>query len=195
VGVPLALVLFHRVDAYAFQVGFGVFLAAYAVVMMLRPCSRVPLAVTHNHEVLVGFFGGLVGGLTAMPGAVPALHCDWRGVGKEAQRATVQPFILAMQLLALTLMAIHGDISGEVAGLVTRALPALGAGVMVGLLLFGRMPDAGFRRAVLLLLLATGFALAAQPKGASFPASAATGAPPAAIEIAKKADRSLDSRY
>ena len=162
-GVPLALVLFQRIDADAFQIGFGLFLAAYAVVMLLRPCAHLRIAKGRGTEVAVGFLGGLVGGLTAMPGAVAVLYCDCTGATKEAQRATVQPFILAMQVLALTLMTIRGDIDGNVAGLVTMTLPALALGVAVGLVLFGRVPDAGFRRVVLLLLFATGLALAARP--------------------------------
>ena len=79
------------------------------------------------------------------------------------QRAIVQPFILAMQALALALMFITGAINGEVIKLVILALPALAAGVAIGLLLFGRVPDAGFRRAVLVLLLVTSAGLVAKP--------------------------------
>jgi uncharacterized protein len=162
-GVPLALMLFHRIDAQTFQVAFGLFLVAYALLMLLRPRTRLVISSDHKTEVAVGFFGGLIGGLTAMPGAVPVLYCDSRGVSKEAQRATVQPFILAMQLLALTLMVATGAVTEKVLSVVTYALPALGAGIAVGLALFGRVPEVGFRRAVLFLLLATGGALAARP--------------------------------
>src|SRR5688572_22221626 len=72
---------------------------------------------------------------------------------KEAQRATVQPFILAMQVYSLAVMAAQGGLGPEVTELVVRAVPALGVGIGVGLILFGRVPDAGFRRVVLLLLL------------------------------------------
>ena len=166
-GVPLAVAAFHRIDAHDFRIGFGLFLSAYALVMLVRPCGCVRIASARRNEIAVGFFGGLVGGLTAMPGAIPVLYCDWRGVGKEEQRATVQPFILAMQMLALMLMGLHGDINAPVIGLVTLALPAIAIGVAAGLVLFGRVPDAGFRRAVLGLLLATGLALAAQPKAST----------------------------
>jgi len=44
---------------------------------------------------LVGFAGGLVGGLTAMSGAVPTLWCDLHGLSQLEQRGIVQPFMLA----------------------------------------------------------------------------------------------------
>jgi uncharacterized protein len=171
-GVPLAVLLFQRIDAHTFQIAFGVFLAAYAILMLLRPCTFFRIGAHRGHEVAVGFLGGLIGGLTAMPGAVPVLYCDCKGVSKEVQRATVQPFILAMQVLALVVMAVQGQIDGGVARLVTLALPGLALGIVVGLVLFGRVPDAGFRQVVLLLLLGTGLALAARPsrgRGADAP--------------------------
>ena len=134
--------------------------------MLLRPQGSLRLKGGFRTEIAVGFAGGLIGGLTAMPGAVPVLDCDCKGCSKEAQRATVQPFILAMQVLALTLMFATGVVSGEVFALVVMALPALAVGITAGLLLFGRVPDAGFRRAVLILLLATSAGLIARPSPA-----------------------------
>ena len=166
-GVPVALALFHRMDAQAFQIGFGLFLAGYSMLMILRPCTLTSFRITRGHEAAVGFFGGVVGGLTAMPGAVPTLYCDCRGMAKEAQRAMVQPFILLMQVFSLAAMALHGDLGADVTQIVLRSLPALGLGVAVGLVLFGRVPDASFRRVVLMLLLATGLALAVQPNSGS----------------------------
>ena len=159
-GVPLAIMLFNSMDGNALQIAFGLFLATYATVMLLRPCARVRIASSRSRDATAGFLGGFVGGLTAMPGAVPVLYCDCRGVSKEAQRTTVQPFILAMQVLALLLMGMNGHLNGEVAELVIKAMPALALGIAAGLFLFGRVPEAGFRRAVLMLLLATGLALA-----------------------------------
>jgi uncharacterized membrane protein YfcA len=59
------------------------------------------------------------------------------------------------------------DLNETVGRLVTLALPALAVGIAVGLVLFGRVPDAGFRRAVLMLLLVTGIGTAIrQPSSA-----------------------------
>jgi hypothetical protein len=155
-GVPLAIFLLNRIDAHGFRLGFGLFLAAYAAVMLLRPAAAFASGRPPRRAALVGFLGGLVGGLTAMPGAIPVLWCDLRGLAKEAQRRTVQPFILAMQLFALAVMAASGGLDRAVLGLAATSLPALAAGTAVGLTLFGRMPDALFRRAVLVLLALAG---------------------------------------
>lgn len=172
-GVPLAIMLFSSINARALEIVFGLFLAVYATVMLLRPFARLRMECSPGRDVAVGFMGGFIGGLTAMPGAMPVLYCDCRGVTKEVQRATVQPFILAMQVLALVMMGLHGKLNAQVGELVLMALPGLAAGVVMGLVLFGRVPDAGFRRVVLVLLLATGLGLAgkASAKSASTPSS------------------------
>ena len=46
------------------------------------------------------FVLSLAGGLTAMPGAVPIIWCDMRGMPNNDQRGLVQPFIAIMQMLA-----------------------------------------------------------------------------------------------
>lgn len=154
-GIPLAVIILHHADAARFTIAFALFLAGYALVMLLKPAARRAIPDGPGVRAGVGFAGGLVGGLTAMPGAVPVIFCDWRGDSKEAQRAVVQPFIFAMQILALGVMALSGRISGEVLLLVSHALPGLGAGCAVGFILFGLVPHAVFRRAVLAILLVT----------------------------------------
>jgi uncharacterized membrane protein YfcA len=106
---------------------------------------------------LVGFAGGLLGGLTAMPGAVPAIWCDLRGLAKEKQRGLVQPFILGMQVLAISIvLSSTAPRQGDLAKDFLVAAPALIAGTFVGLALFGRVEEQKFRAVVLWLLLFSG---------------------------------------
>src|SRR5262249_58288432 len=74
IGVVPALYLLHRIDARSFQIGFGAFLAAYSVYMLLRPAMARAAGGAHwLRDAAVGFGGGLVGGLTPMPGALPLI--------------------------------------------------------------------------------------------------------------------------
>ncbi len=94
--------------------------SGYSLHSMRDTCCFVPTLSklrqmqSHRRDALVGFGGGLIGGLTAMPGALPTIWCDMHGLPKNQQRGVVQPFIAAMQLFALALMLSHHNISAKV---------------------------------------------------------------------------------
>ncbi|GIQ77712.1 sulfite exporter TauE/SafE family protein [Bradyrhizobium sp. RD5-C2] len=157
-GVPLALWLLHNTDSRTFREGFGLLVAFYAGYMLFRPAigyGRLP----EGRNALVGFGGGLIGGLTAMPGALPTIWCDMHGVPKQQQRGLVQPFIAAMQISALVMMLLHRDLSMKVAYDVVLGAPALLAGSWLGIFAFRNIDEANFRRVILGLLLVSGLLL------------------------------------
>jgi uncharacterized protein len=159
-GIVPALYLLHHVDVRMFRIGFGVFLVAYAGWMLLRPMmSCVREAPGRLRNAVVGFAGGFVGGLTAMPGALPTIWCDLRGLPKEERRGLVQPFIVVMQVLALVLVLPRSDFSGRLLIDLTVSLPALAAGTALGIVMFGKVNDALFRRVVLVVLFVAGLSL------------------------------------
>jgi len=159
-GIPPALYLLQHVDVWTFRIGFGIFLAVYAAYMIFRPAAaRLPPDERPHHGAAVGFAGGLIGGLTAMPGALPTIWCDLRGVPKDQQRGLVQPFIAVMQVFALALLLAHHNMPMKVLKDAVLGLPALAAGTSAGLTLFGRMNDALFRRVILAVLFLAGLGL------------------------------------
>ena len=159
-GIPIAVYLLQNVETVAFRAGFGVAVALYAAYMLCRP------ALTNLHQVqssarsiLIGFGGGLIGGLTAMPGALPTIWCDMRGLPKNQQRGLVQPFIAAMQICALALLLSSRSISPHVLIDLAISLPALAAGTALGIVLFRRVDQLAFRRIILITLLFSGLSL------------------------------------
>jgi uncharacterized membrane protein YfcA len=161
-GMLPALYLLCHIDARIFRIGFGAFLAAYAAFMLLRPAAvRTGDMPGRLRHAVVGFGGALVGGLTAMPGALPMIWCNLYGMPRDQQRALVQPYITAMQLLALAFLLSRNGVSREVLMSMTLSLPALAAGAMLGIALFRRVDDGRFRRVVLAVLLFAGLLLVA----------------------------------
>jgi uncharacterized membrane protein YfcA len=156
-GLAPGLWLLQRADAGVFRIGFGVFLTVYAAYMLLRPAVRAPSEASGPlRDALVGLGGGLVGGLTAMPGAVPTVWSDLRGIAKDRQRGLLQPYIAAMQVAALALLVAADGVPQGLARHLGVALPPLVAGGALGLALYGKVNDRLFRRAVLCALLLSG---------------------------------------
>jgi uncharacterized membrane protein YfcA len=156
-GVAPALYLLTHMDAASFRIGFGVFLAIYSGYMLLRPRFVVPASATaRSYDAAVGFAGGMIGGLTAMPGAAPILWCDLRGLPKERQRGLVQPFVAAMQVASMILLGGSGNLPPRLLGDLVVTLPAVAAGTALGLYLFGKVDELTFRRVVPVTLLVSG---------------------------------------
>jgi uncharacterized protein len=160
-GVPIALYFLTLTNAHAFRILVGIFLVGYAIYMLTKPgFGMIRQAASPLVRTVVGFAGGLVGGLTAMPGSLPIIWCDLRGVSKEHQRGEVQPFILLTQAFAVVLLfsrpaTLHPDLLVAL----PLAIPAVIAGTFVGILLWGKIDDAKFRYSVLSMLLISGLIL------------------------------------
>jgi uncharacterized membrane protein YfcA len=141
-------------------IGFGGGLVG-AGYMLFRPTLARGTATTSRRlTALIGFGGGLVGGLTAMPGAIPTIWCDMRGLPKSDQRGLVQPFIAIMQVLALALLLERQSLSPKLVIDFAISLPALFAGSVLGIVAFRNIDEVGFRRTILVLLLISGASLA-----------------------------------
>lgn len=158
-GLPLGVWLLPRLDVVLFKALLGALLVTWCPVMLLS--ARLPRLTAGGRagDAVAGALGGLLGGLGGFTGAIPTLWCTLRGFDKEAQRAVIQNFNLAM--LAATL-------AGYVAsGIVTRAMlpmfavvaPAMLIPVLLGARVYIGLSEAAFRRVVLWLLTASGVAL------------------------------------
>lgn len=158
-GVPLALWLLHNADARLFQQVFGVTIAVYAAYMLFKPALGSLRPMNRSRTAIVGFGGGLIGGLTAMPGALPTIWCEMHGLPKTEQRGLVQPFIAAIQLASLAVLLARQDLSSKVIIDLVLSLPALLAGTALGILAFRRINDVLFRKMILGILLISGLLL------------------------------------
>jgi uncharacterized protein len=159
-GIPIAVYLLQNVETGAFRVAFGIAVALYAAYMLFRPAlTSLHQVQSSARSVLIGFGGGLIGGLTAMPGALPTIWCDMHGLPKNQQRGLVQPFIAAMQICALALLLSSKSISPHVLVDLAVSVPALAAGTALGIILFKRVDQVAFRRIILITLLFSGLSL------------------------------------
>lgn len=160
IGVPIALYVLQNADTRTFRIGFGLLVTFYAGYMLFRPAlSRLRQMESQARNVLVGFGGGLIGGLTAMPGALPTIWCDMHGMPKDQQRGLVQPFIAAMQLFALGLMLSHHSLSTKILVDFAISVPALIAGTTLGIMMFRNIKELTFRRIILVILFFSGLSL------------------------------------
>ncbi len=128
--------------------------------MLLRPTLVTAGEAVGRHWVaLIGFGGGLVGGVTAMPGAIPTIWCDMR---RHAQERAARPGAALHRRDAALCNRAAGRTSGPVVKVfvdLAISLPALFAGSVLGVIAFHRVNETVFRKTVLVLLLVSGISL------------------------------------
>lgn len=157
-GIPVGAKLLQHFSPHAFAAGFGILLVCYSVYMLFRPCFIIQSG-GRLAEVAAGFAGGITGGATAFPGAVPTILCSVRGLAKTDQRGIVQPFIFLMQIATLVYFSKLGFFDAGTLTTYFWCMPAVVAGTWLGLRVFDRVDDAKFRRVVLIFLLISGITL------------------------------------
>ncbi len=164
VGVPIGLALLQALPTSTFAGGLGLFLIVYSVLVLLKPDSlRIKLS-GWKPAVAVGTAGGIIGGFSAFPGSMPVVYLGLRGVSKGETRGITQPYILALQLISLSILALtHSAIfNAQFWRLWVLTLPAVLLGSSTGVALYRRMSEVNFRRAVLILLIVSGVSLLAK---------------------------------
>jgi uncharacterized protein len=159
IGVPIGAELLRWADPQQIRVGVGVLLILFSLYSLFRPKLAVPMAGGRAADGSVGLLGGVLGGMTGLGGILPTVWCNLRNWPKDEQRAVFQPAAVAIFAVTVFWLGGTGAISAVSMHLFLIGLPWVLVGTWLGLQLYGRVNDARFRQAVLILLLVSGIVL------------------------------------
>jgi uncharacterized membrane protein YfcA len=158
-GVPVGTQLLAHVDPALFRFGIGVFLLMFSTTMLV---GRARMAVRWGGRVadtVIGFGGGILGGLAGLSGPLPIMWATLRGWSKDQRRGVFQVFNLTVLGAALVAYAAEGLVTREVGWLLLWALPGTLFGAWLGSSTYRRLSDRRFQQVVLLLLFISGLTL------------------------------------
>ena len=155
--MPLGIVLLLALHNRAYVLLMGAALIGYGLYMQFRRPAALVCGEHRIADVAVGALGGITGPLAAFPGACLVVWCGMRGWDKIVQRAVYQPYILVLQIVALSVITLLRPGSIDL-GLAAYALPGF-AGAVIGMRVFHSLTDLHFYRTVHAALVASGFAL------------------------------------
>ncbi len=178
-GVPVGLAILHSLPTSTLMAVFGAFLVLYAAYSILKPESlHVSTRGGWPMASLVGMIGGVIGGFTAFPGAAVVVWCGLKHLPKSESRAIVQPYILALQLVSIGMLALeHPEtFSRTYWTLLLITLPIVLPGTLLGVWLYRSLSEVNFRRVAYFLLGTSGIGLLVKAAGAIAMVAAATGA-------------------
>lgn len=113
-------------------------------------------------DFIAGALGGITGPIAAFPGPFVTIWCSLKGWDKSCQRAVVQPYILAMQIMTLGAVAVSGGAPAAIHWRILQyAAPAI-VGAFLGLKLFERLNDREFLSTIAAFLILSGVAMVAK---------------------------------
>jgi uncharacterized protein len=158
-GVPLGVVILGWARPDHVRMGVGVVLILFSTYSLARPAMKPLTSGGALADAGVGFANGILGSLTGLAGILTTIWCSLRGWPRDEQRAVFQPIGVAIFAMSALWLGASGTVSADTVWLFVIGLPALLLGTWVGLKLFGHLNEAGFRKIVLVLLLASGVTL------------------------------------
>jgi uncharacterized protein len=159
-GVALGIFILRWTNPAYMRAGIGGVLVLYAVYSLARPALK-PVRAGALTDTGIGLLNGVLGGMTGLAGIIVVIWSGIRGWPKDVQRAVFQPIGVATFAMSAIGLGATGTISADTMKLFLLGLPVLLAGNWLGLKLYGMLNEAGFRRIVLILLLASGVLLIA----------------------------------
>jgi hypothetical protein len=154
-GVPLGTTLVAHADPTVFKLTVGILLLVFPTALYFS----APMAIGFGGKIadgIVGFIGGILGGLAGLSGPPPILWASIRGWGKEERRGIFQTFNWTVLFIAFCLQAAGGLVGREVIWLTVLAFPATMLGAWLGARLYHALSDRNFRDVVLGMLFLSG---------------------------------------
>ncbi|MCF8061283.1 MAG: sulfite exporter TauE/SafE family protein [Deltaproteobacteria bacterium] len=156
-GILLGVLFLKRVDETSIRLVPGAVLVVYAAYgLLFRPSAR---GVPEVWAYLFGFLAGGLGGAFSIIGPPVVAYVSPQPWDKHEVKAMLQGFFFLAGALVIGLYVYMGVATLDVFFLYLPGLPLLFLGWWLGSNLYGRIPEAFYRKAVLALLGCMGVAM------------------------------------
>lgn len=151
-GMPLGLLMLRKFDPPTLRIASGALILGYCLFAWRqhrRPAFRLGSGVARGVDVLVGFTGGIVGGVAGLGPLIPGVWYGLLGLGKSDQRALAQPFGLYVQGFLVAALVFSDGVSVTALSALLLVAPILLMASAVGLRVFDKVSVVQFQRTVL----------------------------------------------
>jgi uncharacterized protein len=158
-GVPLGTLMIADADPRVFKLSVGALLLVFPIALYFNRTPVIPRFGGRTADGIVGFAGGILGGLAGLSGPLPTIWANLRGWGKDERRGVFQTFNWTILSASLCLQAGSGLVDAEILKLAALAFPATLLGAWAGARAYHALSDRDFRDVVLGLLFLSGAGL------------------------------------
>lgn len=161
-GVPIGVLLLDSINIQTLRMCIAILLIVYGGYFSFRAVLPSILTRTPKIDVSVGLLSGVLGGMTAVSGALPVMWLSMRPWTKGEIRAVLQPFNMLVLSATATLLFFKGAYDETVVRALLVTIPVALVASRIGIAVFTRLSDRLFRRLLIGLSLAMGVGLLLQ---------------------------------
>lgn len=158
-GIPIGLQILHRIDASLLKIVIAGFLLLYGGFFMFRRNLPAITRPTPAVDIGIGFFGGILGAIAGLSGALPTMWISMRNWTKMKSRSILQPYNVAVLGVSAVLLAFTGAYDWETLLLLAVVLPVAMVAAQIGLRTFKLLSDGHFRRLLIVLMFVSGMVI------------------------------------
>jgi hypothetical protein len=160
-GIPLGVWVLPVLNPDVFKLALSLVLVLWCPLMLWS--GSLPRITWGGRwaDGLAGLLGGFMGGLGGITGAIPTLWSTLRGLPKDEQRAIIQNFNLSTLAVTFVAYLATGVVTAAMVPLFPVVAISLLVPVLLGMRLYSRLSQAGFRKMVLSLLTVSGVVMLA----------------------------------
>lgn len=158
-GVPIGLSLLQFIDAGVLRLVIATLLIVYGAYFGFRASLPAFSRPTPVVDSAIGFIGGALGGAAGVSGAIPVIWLSLRPWTKAETRAVLQPFNMAILSTTITLLFFKGAYDQTALTALAITVPTGLVSAQIGIMVFRRLSDTGFRRLLILLSLLMGLGI------------------------------------
>jgi len=161
-GIPVGAAALSWASPTQMRIFIGVALVLFSIYSLARP-DLPAVKGSSLADAIVGLLSGAFGGSTGLAGIPVIVWASLRRWSKDDQRAVFQPVVVAVFVMTLIWLGGTGMVTAETLRLFWIGLPAVLVGTWIGLRLYGKLDEGGFRLVILVLLLVSGLMLLPSP--------------------------------
>lgn len=159
-GIPIGIASLSFLQPDPLKLAIAALMLLYGGYFIVRrdlPKLETPTPVG---DVIVGFFGGILGGAASLSGALPTMWCALRPWTKSETRAVLQPYNVAILGLTAASFAFSGAYDRQSLFLIGVSLPIALITSRIGIFTFLRLQDVQFRKLIISMMFLSGSMLA-----------------------------------
>jgi len=159
IGIPVGTFLLRYVSIDVFRLTIGFLLFFYSSVMLAKRSSQWTINGSRIGNLVVGFSGGVLGGIAGLSGILPTIWITLHRWDKATKRGFFQGYNLVVLGVSVVFLWLAQYITVEVLNLLLVALPGTLVGAWLGRKTYANLNDDRFDLAILFVLLFSGLSL------------------------------------